>query len=284
VGRRFESCRGRQCGEEKGMGTARMRRNRPFLTGLQALLALGLLLAPGAGQAEGLLEFLFGSDPEPAARQAPLRRDSAPSRRAKSRGAVGELRFAKPRDGVPGGGNGFSSEPSAGGFCVRTCDGYYFPLIKSTKASRQQSCELACPSAPMEIYDGSTIESARNYKGQRYSALPVAFAFRDKARTKCACNDPQSSQAFFERTARNDPTLQSGDIIVEENGAFVYRGTNLVPLSSASFMSSQIRDRLRAMLRRTAAARPASSETNANPPGASEVEFSKADRTGSTTR
>jgi hypothetical protein len=165
---------------------------------------------------------------------------------------------------------------------VRTCDGYYFPLIKSTKASRQQSCELACPSAPMEIYDGSTIESARNYKGQRYSALPVAFAFRDRATTKCSCNDPQSSQAFFEKTARNDPTLQSGDIVVEDNGAFVYRGSNLIPLSNASFMSTQTRDRLRAMLRRTAAAKPASSAPGAGATGGPEVELSKADRTGST--
>jgi hypothetical protein len=264
------------------MGTVKVRLERPYLTGLMALLALGLLFAPAPGRAEGLLDFLFGSDPEPAPR-APVRRDSTPSRRVKAR-AVGELRFAKPRDGLPGGGSGFSSEPRAGGFCVRTCDGYFFPLIKSTKATRQQSCALACPAAPMEIYDGATIETARSYKGQRYSALPVAFAFRDRAKTKCACNDPQSSQAFFEKTARSDPTLQSGDIVVEDNGAFVYSGSNLVPLSNASFMSTQIRDRLRAMLRRTAAVRPASSENKANPPSGSEVEVSKADRTGSTTR
>jgi hypothetical protein len=265
------------------MGTAKMRLKRPFLNLLLAFVTLAPLIAPPPARAEGLLEFLFGSDPEPAQRAAPAPRNSAPSRRAKAR-AVGELRYAKPRDGLPATGTGFSSEPSAGGFCVRTCDGYYFPLIKSTKASRQQSCELACPSAPMEIYDGSTIESARNYKGQRYSALPVAFAFRDRAATKCSCNDPQSSQAFFEKTARNDPTLQSGDIVVEDNGAFVYRGSALIPLSNASFMSTQTRDRLRAMLRRTAAAKPASIAPGAGSPSGPEVELSNADRTGSTPR
>jgi hypothetical protein len=256
-----------------------MRLDRAFLTGCAALLACGLLLAPAPSRAEGgLLEFLFGPDPAPQPQVAPRgNRDSAPARRA--RGAVGELRFAKPRDGV--GGTGFSSEPNAGGFCVRTCDGYYFPLIKSTKATRQQSCELACPSAPMEIYDGPSIESARNSKGQRYSALNVAFAFRDRAKSSCTCNDPQSSQAFFERTARNDPTLQSGDILIEDTGAFVYRDAKLVPLSNASFMSSTLRDRLRAMLRRTGSVRPVVSDAPAHP-AASGPELGREDQTGST--
>ncbi|QGM98800.1 DUF2865 domain-containing protein [Methylocystis parvus] len=258
-----------------------MRLDRAMATRFATLLALCLLFSPAPGRAEGgLLEFLFGPDPAPQPQIAPQRgrRDSAPARRVK--GAVGDLRFARPKDGLPsGGGTGFSSEPTAGGFCVRTCDGYFFPLIKSTRATRQQSCEFACPSAPMEIYDGSTIESARNHKGQRYSSLPVAFAFRDRANSACSCNDPASSQAFFEKTARNDPTLQSGDVIVENDGAFVYSGAKLVPLSNASFMSTSLRDRLRAMLRRTT-----SVKTSEQPPASStgEVDASKADQTGST--
>lgn len=267
-----------------------MRLNRRYSTFSGAFLAFCLLLlAPSHGRGEGLLDFLFGPDPDPAPRQAaPQRgpRESTPGRRAKAQKApVGEIRFAKPHEGVSGGSSTvLSSGPTTGGFCVRTCDGYFFPLIKSTRATRQQSCELACPSAPMEIYDGSTIESARNAKGQRYSALPVAFAFRDRATTKCVCNDPQSSQAFFERTARNDPTLKSGDVVVEQTGAFVYSGANLVPLSRASFMSSGVRDRLRAMLRRSTAVKPASAYATPNSAQDPEVELSKADRTGSTTR
>lgn len=253
-----------------------MRLDRAFATGVAALLAANLLCAPSPGRAEGgLFDFLFGPDPTPQRAAPRSGGDSAPARRA--RGAVGELRFAKPRDGAQGGGASFSTEPNAGGYCVRTCDGYFFPLIKSAKATRQQSCELACPSAPMEIFDGPTIESARNYKGQRYSSLPVAFAFRDRAKSSCACNDPQTSQAFFERTAQDDPTLQSGDIVVEENGAFVYRGAKLVPLSSASFMPPALRDRLRAMLRRPGPSRPAASQAPAPP-----AEPGRDDQTGST--
>lgn len=265
-----------------------MRLDRAMATGVAALLTLGLLFAPATGRAEGgLLEFLFGPDPTPAQPQYEpqrSRRDSAPARRVK-----GDLRFAKPKDGLPAGGTGFASAPTAGGFCVRTCDGYYFPLIKSARATRQQSCEFACPSAPVEIYDGATIETARNYKGQRYSALPVAFAFRDRANSNCACNDPRSSQVFFEKTARHDPTLQSGDVVVEDSGAFVFSGEKLVPLSNASFMSSTLRDRLRAMLRRAAGvnsmtnAKPAAAEAPSAVPAA-EADTSKDDRTGSTAR
>ena len=260
-----------------------MRLNLLFLavfTGLSAFVAT----SPGHAEG-GLLEFLFGPDPAPAPQAAAPRRQSAPARRAKAQPAVGELRFAKPGAGLPGGGSTFSSEPTAGGFCVRTCDGYFFPLIKSTRATRQQSCELACPSASMEVYDGATIETARNRKGQRYSALPVAFAFRDRASSSCACNDPQTSQAFFERTARNDPTLQSGDVLVETNGAFVYSGTKLVPLANASFMASSTRERLRLMLRRVnVKSAPAGAAPAPAPDPAPAVEISKEDRTGSTAR
>lgn len=231
-------------------------------------LALWLAMAPSPGAAEGLLEFLFG--PDPTSQPVAPRRESAPARRAK---VQGDLRFARPRDGT-----GFSSDPSAGGFCVRACDGYYFPLIKSARATRQQSCEMACPSAQMEIFDGATIETARNRKGQRYSALPRAFAFRDRSNGACACNDPRTSQAFFQQSARSDPTLQSGDVIVETEGAFVYRGSQLVPLSNASFMPAALRDRLRAMLRRSPGGTPVGAVEPAGPP----FQMIDEDRTGST--
>jgi hypothetical protein len=214
-------------------------------------IAVALLLASAPAGAEGLLEFLFGPDPAPAPQGAA--RPSVPSRRAK---AVGELRYAKPRAV----GSNFATDPAAGGFCVRTCDGYFFPLIKSTRATRQQSCELACPSAEMEIYDGATIETARNRKGQRYSALPRAFAFRDGASQACACNDPLTAASRAEQAGESDPTLQSGDVLVETGGAFVYSGSRLVPLAAASFVSPQVRDRLRALLRRPAHAAAAGAE------------------------
>ena len=82
------------------------------------------------------------------------------------------------------------------GFCVRTCDGYYFPLIKSRRATTQQYCDYACPSAPTAVYEGSAIETARNIAGEKYTSLPTAFSFRDKAMQKCVCNAPERRQDF----------------------------------------------------------------------------------------
>jgi hypothetical protein len=67
---------------------------------------------------------------------------------------------------------------------------------------------------------------------------------------------------------------------VETEGAFVYRGTQLVPLSNASFVSPALRDRLRAMLRRRPGMEPAAV---APPPAAAPFpDIAGDDRTGST--
>ncbi len=123
---------------------------------------------------------------------------------------------------------------------------------------------------------------ARNDKGQRYTALPAAFAFRSKPVNGCACNDPTSSQAYFEKSARTDPTLQSGDVIVETDGAFVYSGRRFVPLGTAA-MSTQLRERLRAMLRRTHGAKSPLDDGEINA-AESHVEVSKDERAATTPR
>lgn len=212
-----------------------MRFNRSSIAAVVALTIGASFALPSAGRGEDLFDFLFGSSDAPQQQSAHGRSAGG----GEARGKSGERR-----------GGGGQGEISTGGYCVRTCDGYYFPLIKSSQATRQQSCEYACPSAPMELYDGSSIETARNYKGERYAALPTAFSFREKATPNCTCNDPQSSQTFSRDISKVDPTLKSGDVVIEDNGVFVYTGSNLVPMSSASFMSAQSKQRVGSMLRR----------------------------------
>ena len=196
------------------------------------LLTASLIIASTHSvQAQDLLDFLFGSGtPQKAA---------PPTNRQQERteGAGEEI------EGTAEAG------PSTGGYCVRTCDGYFFPLIKSSRASRQESCEFACPSSPVEIYDGGSIQYARNHAGQRYSAQPFAFAFRTKTVANCNCNNPQSAQSDSIKLSRSDPTLASGDIVIEDTGAFVYDGTAFVPLARAKGVSSQMRQRILSMLK-----------------------------------
>jgi hypothetical protein len=226
-------------------GIGVMRGNRPYHVALAAALALAPLLAPCEGRAEDIFDFLFGPDTPPRAAHPPS--GYAPRQPVKPREPVNASLRAVP----PGADEGMGG----GGFCVRTCDGYFFPLIKSAQASRQQSCEYACPSAPMELYEGASIEEARNRKGKKYSSLPAAFSFRDKTTKQCACNRPETSQAFFVRISRTDPTLRDGDVVMSKDGALVYHGSGLVPLNRASFVSSWERQRLRALLDRASRGR-----------------------------
>ncbi|MEF3365558.1 DUF2865 domain-containing protein [Methylocystis sp. 9N] len=202
-----------------------IRRHQAVIAGA---LAFGLALAPRAVPAqESLFDFLFG--PGPSAPRAPS-----------SQG---------PRDGSNGAPAAPRPEGGSGAYCVRACDGYYFPLVRSSQATRQQSCEFLCPSASVEAYEGGGIEYARNAKGQRYSALPTAFKFREKVTKDCSCNDPATSQAHFLRLSLTDPTLRSGDVVVEPNGPFVYNGEKLVALSRSA-LPAPVKAHLRELLRR----------------------------------
>jgi len=217
-----------------------MRLNRPGAKGIAGALALAVAFISSLDVfAQGdFFDDLFGPDtpsgypsrhywrpthtrprPLPRAPKAAIRRDKPTSVQAET------------------------DSMSGGGYCVRACDGYYFPLIKSSQISGQRSCELACPSARVQLYEGSSIEEARNAKGERYSALRAAFSFRDKFTAGCSCNDPAASHDYFLRLSRKDPTLRAGDVVVGQKGAFFYSGSDLVSLNRAPrFIRTRFRD------------------------------------------
>ncbi len=144
--------------------------------------------------------------------------------------------------------------PRAEGFCVRSCDGYYFPLVMAGHDSPQEACDLACPSARVSVYEGATIEAARGPDGDRYTALPTAFSFRDKRSRACSCNPPEGSQAYALRMLRQDPTLRAGDIIYDKHGAFVYDGAGFAPAERSALLTAATRAKIRAQLAAAAAA------------------------------
>ncbi len=70
--------------------------------------------------------------------------------------------------------------------CVRTCDGYYFPVSFSTTSSRfatdEKACATMCPGAETKLYYHSIPdqepEEMISLRKERYSALPTAFKYR----------------------------------------------------------------------------------------------------------
>ena len=217
-------------------------------------LVLFLLLLPVSGVfAQDLFDDLFGGGD--SYRSAPSRsrgyyrdttsgqfRDGGRRRRELRDTRRSDERRAAAQNEPYGDPSGSEPGAAAGGeFCVRACDGYFFPLIRSARATKQQSCAFACPSATVEYYHGGSIDSARNLRGQRYTELPNAFKYREQAVPGCACHPPGQSQQTSLRIARKDPTAQAGDIVVEDGGAYVFNGNRIVPLEGSHEVSAAVR-------------------------------------------
>jgi hypothetical protein len=111
--------------------------------------------------------------------------------------------------------------------CVRTCDGYYFPISYSTTPSRfpddQRACQRECPAAEATLYafrnPGEGMEQAMSINGQPYTALPNAFAYRKQYSAACSCRRPGQSWADALKDADDATTLESGDIVVNDKNA-----------------------------------------------------------------
>jgi Protein of unknown function (DUF2865) len=73
-------------------------------------------------------------------------------------------------------------------FCVRLCDGRYFPIQRHSGASSAQTCSSFCPLSATKIYNGNGIDHAVAPDGKRYSELATAFAYRERIIPGCTCN------------------------------------------------------------------------------------------------
>jgi hypothetical protein len=111
--------------------------------------------------------------------------------------------------------------------CVRTCDGYYFPISYSTVPSRfpddQRTCQRQCPASEVSLYTfrnpGENMDQAVSPSGQNYTALPNAYRYRKEVISGCSCRRPGQSWADALKNADDSTTLESGDIIVTDQAA-----------------------------------------------------------------
>ena len=136
-------------------------------------------------------------------RQATLRKRSNRGRRTileQIFGARGErnreLRYSASGSVV---GPKFYSRTRRGTFrtlCVRTCDGYYFPISYSTPQQMfgrdEEACSNMCPGSQTELfYHAAGEEDAEqmiSYVTDRpYTDLPSAFSYREKVNPGCTC-------------------------------------------------------------------------------------------------
>jgi hypothetical protein len=120
-------------------------------------------------------------------------------------------------------------------FCVRTCDGRYFPLPRHAGASPAEICRSFCPTAKTVVFTGGRIDSAVAQNGARYADLDTAFAYRNGLVANCSCNGKDGlGLARMEPTS--DPTLRAGDIVATNAGLAIYNGktAEFTPINRSS--------------------------------------------------
>ena len=133
-----------------------------------------------------------------------------------------QMPFGNDDGSIPAPRGEMRSRYSGGGqaYCVRTCDGRYFPATASDNASRAASCNSLCPASETKLFYGSSIDNATAENGKSYSELPNAFRYRNELVNGCTCNG-KDQVGLAQVKVENDPTLRKGDIVAGENGLLV---------------------------------------------------------------
>ncbi len=135
----------------------------------------------------------------------------------------------------------------ATGYCVRTCDGHYFPVQAHAGVRAAEACHSLCPASPTRLYSGA-IDHAVAADGSRYADLDNAFLYRQQLVAGCTCNgsDPFGLARVDVNT---DPTLRPGDIVATKAGLVAFTGmknkvADFTPVDSYRGLAKSARDKL----------------------------------------
>jgi hypothetical protein len=176
----------------------RFDRSRLVQLAAGALAAMTVLsAAPAVAQNENFFEMLFGRQQRPRQYVPPQASPYADP----SQSSFGE----RPAPSSGGGGRAVA-------YCVRLCDGRYFPIQRHANANPAQLCSAFCPAAKTQVFNGSQIDHAYAGGGQRYADLENAFVYRQRIVEGCSCNG-KDAFGLARVDVASDPTLRSGDIV-----------------------------------------------------------------------
>jgi hypothetical protein len=196
-------------------------------------LAGVIALAPHGASAESLFDMFFGGLQK--LRQAPPQANFFAD-------PFGQNQPPPPPRPVASGGGA--------AFCVRSCDGRYFPLARGG-VSPVQMCQAFCPASPTKVFFGSSIDGAVTTSGERYADSENAFAYRKALRADCTCNGCNAAGlAPVDLTL--DTSLRAGDVIATTNGLVAYSGIRVgnnqtaefTPVASYPGLTADVRARL----------------------------------------
>jgi Protein of unknown function (DUF2865) len=192
-----------------------------------AAIVGSVALTPEMSAAEGLLDFFFGGGQKQQQQTSSFDPQSPP-----------------PRPVV------VSAGPA---FCVRSCDGKYFPLMRGA-ASPAQMCQAFCPASPTKVFFGSSIDSAYATSGERYADSENAFAYRKALHADCTCNG-HNPGGLAPVDLALDGSLRPGDVLATTDGLVAYSGIRVgndqspdfTPVASFPGLTPEVRTRLNDM-------------------------------------
>ena len=121
--------------------------------------------------------------------------------------------------------------------CVRTCDGFYFPVSFSTLPSRFPQDAAACQSqcaAPAQLYvyknPGEEIEQMISLEGFPYKEIPNAFRFRKEFVKGCSCKQAEYSPIDLGVQEAQDNQGNDGDKTPKQEKTKKIKRSELKPL------------------------------------------------------
>ncbi len=166
-----------------------------------AILMLGMTPA----QAQGFWPWSWGKRQQPPAQSTPQPRRSAPDTQRRST--------------RPGGGTYRT-------LCVRTCDGFFFPINFKVGRSKFKADSEACVQRCGTIgrlfvhrNPGQKISNAVDLKGKRYVDLENAFRYQKEFVPGCECGAAGAGIPAFDTSAEGAQTAAPAEPVVEESQA-----------------------------------------------------------------
>jgi uncharacterized protein DUF2865 len=211
------------------LGTQSIDRGHQTVGAVTALAVLMVVLASVFPASAGILDFLFGAPQGGQGRYAARQQGPQQVPQQAPPGLFAPL-FGPPATtilitpGIDGGTGQYVA------YCVRLCDGRYFPMQRSVVAQSTQICQNLCPASKTKVLSGTEIGNATAIDGTRYDQLVNAFAYRERIVPGCTCN---GREPFGMATMKieDDPTLVPGDLVATKDGLARYTGFGRNPFT-----------------------------------------------------
>jgi hypothetical protein len=139
----------------------------------------------------------------------------------------------------------------ARGYCVRSGDGFYFPVQSHPGVSAAEVCHALCPASTTKLYSGGAIDNAVASDGSRYADMDTAYLYRKQLVAGVTCNG-RDHFGLARININTDPTLRPGDIVATKTGLVAFTGmknqvADFAPLSDDRRVPVGTREKLSAV-------------------------------------